>query len=130
MKSKLTIQTAGTPPVALQRVCYTSSKRLWRKFTKAFEHGLAMWTSEDGTMLSITIIVRDDWKEVLQREFPHIFDKEPFDEKRGKLTFIEQEWVGGEYFDGNSGTNRGKVWVITDDRTPYPVINYELQIPR
>jgi hypothetical protein len=108
-----------------------SSRRLYKQFSKTFGNGLAMWTSEDGTLLSLAIVVRDDWREVLQREFAHILTTkgEGFDENRGKLAYVEWGW-NTEYFDGNSGKTRGKVWTVTEEKTPFRIINYQLKIPR
>lgn len=105
--------------------------RLYKQFEKTFGNGLAMWTSEDGMLLSLAIIFRSDWREILQREFEHILttDGEGFDESRGKPAYVEWRW-NSDYFDGNSGKTRGKVWMVTEERTPFPIINYELKIPR
>lgn len=105
--------------------------RLHKLFLKTFGNGVAMWTSEDGTLMSLAIIERDDWREVLQKEFAHILttEGEGFDEKRGKPAYVEWEW-NSEYFDGNSGRTHGKVWSVTREKTPFKIINYELKIPR
>lgn len=47
-----------------------------------------------------------------------------------KTKFAYRDWVGGEYFDGSSGTKRGKAWFTTDAKTPFPVLEYELKVPR
>jgi len=99
-------------------------------FNAAFNRGAAFWTSEDGTMMSIVIARVPDWQEVLQFEYEHIFAKQPFDETRAKPKFAEREWIGKDWFDGNSGTTRGKIWRTTEEETPYPVFEYELEFPQ
>ena len=101
------------------------------KFDKNFSHGCEMWTSEDGTLLSIAIKPRPDWQEVLKLNHPQIFSQEVFDEKQAKPTFVKYVMMGKEFFDGrgSSGT-RGKVWLISKEPTDFPVINYELKQPR
>lgn len=100
------------------------------EFDIAFQSGCEMWTSEDGTLVSLAIKSRDDWQEVLQREFAHIFAREAFDASRHKQRFAYREYVGRDFFDGNSGRSKGKVWRIGDELTPFPVIEYELTVPR
>lgn len=91
-----------------------------------------MWTSEDGTLMSLAITTRIDWPAVLKFEFQHILttEGEGFDKRRGKLRYVEQRWVGQDYFDGGGPSRTGKVWFLTDDATDFPVIEYTLKIPR
>lgn len=103
----------------------TPSKYLERKFQKYFSRGCEFWTSEDGSLQSLVIANREDWAEVLQFEFAHRLNGQ-FDPTKGKHLWTEQEWAGSDYFDGNSGTRAGKVWRLTDEPTPFSVIEYPL----
>ncbi len=100
------------------------SPRMWREFTRYFQHGQGFWTSEDGNLMSFVILRVPDAMEILKREHAYDFDRYRFAPLKERYAF--KEWTGGEFFDGGSGTNRGKVWRCTDEPTPFPV--YELEI--
>lgn len=108
------------------------SDYLKRKFEKHFSRGLAMWTSEDGTLMALAITTRIDWPKVLQFEFSHILttEGEGFESSRAKLKYAHWGWAEPGYFDGGTGRTHGKVWTIDDDDSGFPVMEYELRIPR
>jgi len=97
-----------------------------KQFAQLFTTGLDCWSSEDGEMLAICIVRREDWAEVLQREFAHVFDRNKFDPTRMRPTYVYRHWEGGEWFDGSSGRKRGKVWSVTEEVTEFPVYEYDL----
>ena len=94
------------------------------KFELAFSEGCEIWTGEDGTFLAIAITRRPDWAEVLSKH--HVFRDEPFDPARGKERFAYRDRPE----DPEAFSGQRKVWFIGDEPTEFPVIEYELQIPR
>jgi hypothetical protein len=78
--------------------------------------------------MSLVITVRPDWDDVLQRNFAFLFDGDrPFDPGRARLMYAKKEWVGREFFDGPGiGQKRGMVWRTTDEKTEFPVIEYNI----
>lgn len=99
-------------------------------FKKTFTNGCGFWTSEDGSLTELVIEERDDWREVLKREFAHVFEHEKFNEKRWCLKHVARSWVGKEWFNGPNSSRRGKLWSFSDKPTPFVVVAYELEIPR
>lgn len=105
-------------------------RALWKKFWEDFGDGCEMWTSEDGTLLSIAIIPHEEWQESLQFNQRHRFKDEAFDLSRAQLRFAYREWAGSEFFDGPYSQRRGKVWRLQETPTDLPVVDYQLIYPR
>ena len=103
---------------------------MWKKFLREFGYGCEMWTSEDGCLISLAIVCRDDAPAILRGAYSHWLQYEkPLTMDRLKRRYAYREWVGAEFFDGGTRTH-GKVWRIGDDPTPFPVYEYELETPR
>lgn len=97
-------------------------------FKKVFHDPCEFWTSEDGMLLSLVIADSEGYEKRLREHWT--FAREEFDPSRLKKRYAYREWVGHEYFDGNSGRRSGKVWRLCDEPTEFRVIEYELKIPR
>lgn len=98
---------------------YMVSKYMDRKFKEYFREVAEFWTVEDGMLMSL-VIVRSPDAECLLKEH-RVFKNEPFEPGRMKPKFAYRGLIEGW---------RGNVWLTGDEETPYPVFEYELQIPR
>lgn len=100
------------------------SDYMLRKFRREFREPCEFWTGEDGTLMSL-VIARGDYAEQALSEH-HAFVDETFDPTRVKERFVYRARLEeGEDF------GRARVcWRCTDEPTPFPVLEYELQIPR
>ncbi len=102
-----------------------------RSFVEDFIDGCEMWTSEDGTLVAIAVMDSAEWRDVLRKQFAHIWAHEKFNPARAIRRYAWREWVGSEFFDGpGPGQRRGKVWRVGDEPTAFPVMYYELEKPR
>lgn len=97
-----------------------------KRFLKDFREGLEFWTSEDGSLISIAIMNTEKWKDVLLANYSHRI--KDFNERHARPRWASREWAGGEYFDGRCGRTRGKIWRLTDEVTPFGVIEYDLNM--
>lgn len=102
------------------------SRYAWNKYRKTFERGCEFWTSEDGMLAALVIMPSEDWEDVFKREFSHRLSNQEFKPERIKLQFAYEEWTGREYFDGPNSNRSGKVWRTGDEKTPFPVLVYDL----
>lgn len=101
--------------------------RLADRFKKEFTNGMEFWTSQDGTLLSIAICFSPHWMETLSEKVRARNPRKRFKPSRIKLRYAFREWpeAGYYYFKGD----RGKVWTLGDEKTPFAVYEYELEIP-
>lgn len=94
-----------------------------KAFMRTFARPCEFWSSEDGDLMSLVIARSPNAKQLLKTHYA--FQRERFDPRRLKPKYVQREWTGAEFFDGN-GQRRGKIWRPTDSVTPFPVFEYEL----
>lgn len=98
------------------------SRYMWKKFMDCFLDGCQFWTSEDGNACEFVIMRHDHWRSDLKYQHPS--ERLDWSKMTNRCAWVEMEWVGGDYFDGGN-QKRGKVWRLTDQKTPFPVYAVE-----
>lgn len=77
--------------------------------------------------MSVVIARIPDWAEILESEYEHLWcDDEKFDASRGVEKFVSYEY----HRDPENFPSSRKVWRLSEEVTQFPVIEYELAIPR
>jgi hypothetical protein len=101
------------------------STREQRLFMQNFKDGTRFWTSVDGMPGEFVIIRRPDALAVLRDRYDYC--EAPWARCVLRERFVERVWEGREFFDDpyEGAPRRGKVWRLTDDPTPYPVLSWD-----
>lgn len=100
---------------------------LEKRFKKEFENGMEFWTSQDGTLMNVAICFTPEWPKRLKELVEARGTKNKFKPNRVKRRYVFREWAESEYFFFKG--DKGKVWTLTDEATPFPVYDYELEFP-
>ena len=100
---------------------------LEKRFKKEFENGVEFWTSQDGTLLSIAVCFSTNWPKILRERVLSRNPRRRFKPSRVKIGYAYREWAEPEYFYFKG--DKGKVWRIGKEKTPFQVYEYELESP-
>lgn len=103
---------------------------LEKRFRKEFAEGMEFWTSQDGTLMSIAVCFSPHWPKILRERVLFRNPQYKFKPSRVKVRYAYREWAESEYFyfKGDKG-DKGKVWRIGTEKTPFQVYEYELEQP-
>lgn len=100
---------------------------LEKQFKKYFTHGAEFWTSQDGMLLSVAVCFSPNWPKVLREMVKLRNPTKGFKPSRVKIGYAYKEWAEREYFYFKG--DKGKVWRIGKEKTPFQVYEYELEQP-
>ena len=100
--------------------------KLDRKFKNEFSHGVGFWTGEDGMLVALVIQRGPDAVDRLRQNFAHVFHQKGFDfePKRLRKAYVKREWAEREWFFERG--SKGKLWTECKEKTPFPVLVYDL----
>ncbi len=111
------------------------SRYMATKFLRDFAEPLDFWTGDDGMLMSYVVRRDVDWQKML-REHYHFFHDSPINpgEIVGREAFdlgqAKERYVyRGSPEDRDDWPTRTRLWLLCDEPTPFPVIEYVLKVP-